>query len=114
MLEKIGGITTSFNTYRIGNANDKSRTIIVKFENEIDKEQVLCKKWNLKNMTGCEKIFIREDMTWKQRETLMDLIREARERNAEKENERWTVRGRQTQPYLMKIQQQQQRQHQDG
>ena len=94
LLEKIGGKTTSFNTYRIGKANvDKIRPIIVKFENEIDKEQVLCNKWNLKNMTGCEKIFIREDMTWKQRETLMDLIREARERNAEKENEKWTIRG---------------------
>ena len=95
LLEKIGSITTmSFITYRIGKANvDKTRPIIVKFENEIDKEQVLCNKWNLKNMTGCEKIFIREDMTWKQRETLMDLIREARERNAEKENEKWTVRG---------------------
>mgnify|MGYP000568712649 CR=1 FL=1 len=113
LLEKIGSITTSFDTYRIGKANvDKIRPIIVKFENEIEKEQVLCKKWNLKNMTGCEKIFVREDMTWKQRETLMDLIREARERTAEKENEKWTVRGRRTQPYLMKIQQQQQKQHQ--
>jgi len=114
LLEKIGSITTmSFITYRIGKANvDKTRPIIVKFENEIDKEHVLCKKWKLKNMTGCEKIFVREDMTWKQRETLSDLIREARERTAERENERWTVRGRRTQPYLMKIQQQQQRKHQ--
>ena len=113
LLEKIGSITTSFDTYRIGKANvDKIRPIIVKFENESEKEQVLCKKRNLKNMTGCEKIFVREDMTWKQRETLMDLIREARERTAEKENEKWTVRGRRTQPYLMKIQQQQQKQHQ--
>ena len=114
LLEKIGSITTmSFITYRIGKANvDKTRPIIVKFENEIDKEHVLCKKWKLKNMTGCEKIFVREDMTWKQRETLTDLIREARERTAERENERWTVRGRRTQPYLMKIQQQQQRKHQ--
>ena len=88
LLEKIVSITTSFDTYRIGKANvDKIRPIIVKFENEIVKEQVLCKKWNLKNMTGCEKIFVREDMTWKQRETLMDLIREARERTAERENE---------------------------
>jgi len=114
LLEKIGSITTmSFITYRIGKANvDKTRPIIVKFENEIDKEHVLCKKWKLKNMTGCEKIFVRDDMTWKQRETLTDLIREARERTAERENERWTVRGRRTQPYLMKIQQQQQRKHQ--
>ena len=114
LLEKIGSITTmSFITYRIGKANvDKTRPIIVKFKNEIDKEHVLCKKWKLKNMTGCEKIFVREDMTWKQRETLTDLIREARERTAERENERWTVRGRRTQPYLMKIQQQQQKQHQ--
>ena len=81
-------------------------------ENEIEKENVLCKKWNLKNMTGCEKIFVREDMTWKQRETLTDLIREARERTAESMNERWTVRGRRTQPYLMKIQQQQQGKYQ--
>ena len=113
LLEKIGSKTTmSIITYRIGKANvDKTRPIIVKFENEIDKEHVLCKKWKLKNMTGCEKIFVREDMTWKQRETLTDLIREARERTAERENERWTVRGRRTQPYLMKIQQQQQRKH---
>ena len=62
LLEKIGSITTSFYTCRIGKANvDKTRPIIVKFENEIDKEHVLCKKWKLKNMTGCEKIFVRED-----------------------------------------------------
>jgi len=116
LLEKIGSKTTmGFITYRIGKVNvDKTRPIIVKFENEIDKEHVICKKWKLKNMTGCEKIFVREDMTWKQRETLSDLIREARERTAERENERWTVRGRQTQPYLMKIQQQQQQQQKQG
>ena len=98
--------TSFFKANRIGKTSESrpNRRVIVKFTREDDKNLVLSRKCNLRNVGNgsFEKVYIQEDMTPQQREALTQMYREADSKN-EKENleqRKWIVAGRRTQPFL--------------